>query len=128
MDRERVNRLQGIMAKQGIDVLILRLPENVLYATGYWPVIGASVAVFPANGDATLIMPFSELDYAATGWVTDRRTFRFINMQAPANPTAQTQELLRDLWTEKTMARRRWGTRAILNWLPGTMLPPKRGS
>ncbi len=33
MDRERVNRLQSIMAKEGIDVLLCRLPENVLYAT-----------------------------------------------------------------------------------------------
>jgi len=101
MDTERVNRLKKIMQEEKIDVLLLRLPENVLYATGYWPVIGASLAVFPANGDATLIMPFSELDYAAAGWVADKRTFRFINMQALANPTGQTQALLRDLAVEK---------------------------
>ena len=105
MDRERVSRLQSMMAKEGIDVLLCRLPENVLYATGYWPVIGASLAVVPANGDATLIMPYSELDYAAAGWVTDKRTFRFINMQALANPTAQTQALLRDLWAEKNYGK-----------------------
>lgn len=104
MDTERVNRLKRIMAEEKIDVLLLRLPENVLYATGYWPVIGASLAVFPANGDATLIMPFSELDYAAAGWVADKRTFRFINMQALANPTAQTQALLHDLAAEKGFA------------------------
>lgn len=104
MDIERVTRLRKIMAEEKIDVLLLRLPENVLYATGYWPVIGASLAVFPANGDATLVMPFSELDYAAAGWVSDQRTFRFINMQALANPTAQTQALLRDLAAEKGFA------------------------
>lgn len=104
MDTERVSRLQKLMAQEGIDVLLCRLPENVLYATGYWPVIGASLAVVPANGDATLIMPFSELDYAAVGWVGDKRTFRFINMQAIANPTAQTQALLRDLANEKGYA------------------------
>ena len=101
MDTERVNRLQSIMAREGIDVLLCRLPENVLYATGYWPVFGASLAVVPANGDATLIMPYSELDYSEAGWVKDRRTFRFINMQAIANPTAQTQALLRDVWAER---------------------------
>ncbi len=101
MDTERVRRLQTMMAKEGVDVLLCRLPENVLYTTGYWPVIGASLVVFPANGDATLIMPYSELDYAATSWVTDKRTFRFINMQATANPTAQMQELLCTLAKEK---------------------------
>jgi Xaa-Pro aminopeptidase len=105
MDRERVSRLQSMMAKEGIDVLLCRLPENVLYATGYWPVIGASLAVVPANGDATLIMPYSELDYAAAGWVSDKRTFRFINMQALANPTTQTQALLRDLWAERNYSK-----------------------
>jgi Xaa-Pro aminopeptidase len=101
MDSDRVNRLQKIMAEDGIDVLLCRLPENVLYATGYWPVIGASLAVIPATGESTLIMPHSELDYAAAGWVNDKRTFRFINMEATANPTLQTQLLLRDLWAEK---------------------------
>ncbi len=101
MDTERVRRLQTMMAKEGVDVLLCRLPENVLYTTGYWPVIGASLAVFPSNGDATLIMPYSELDYAATSWVTDKRTFPFINMQAPANPTGQMQELLCVLAKEK---------------------------
>lgn len=101
MDVERVDRLKSIMAQEGIDVLLLRLPENVLYATGYWPVIGASLAVVPASGDTTLILPYSELDYSDAGWVKDRRTFRFINMQAIANPTAQTQTLVRELWSDK---------------------------
>lgn len=105
MDNERVSRLKRIMTEAGIDVLLCRLPENVLYATGYWPVIGASLAVVPVNGDAVLIMPYSELDYAAAGWVADKRTFRFINMQAIANPTAQTQALLRDLAIEKGFSK-----------------------
>lgn len=101
MDSERVGRLRRLMAEDGVDVLLCRLPENVLYCSGYWPVIGASLAVFPANGEPTLIMPFSELDYAAATWVSDVRTFRFINMQAPADPTLQTQQLLAALWQEK---------------------------
>ncbi len=119
MDRERINRLQSIMAKEGIDVLLCRLPENVLYATGYWPVIGASLAVVPASGDATLILPYSELDYAAAGWVTDKRTFRFINMQAMANPTAQTLALLCDLWAEKNFGKATVGYEASFELVAG---------
>ena len=101
MDKERVERARQMMIQDGIDVLLCRLPENVLYLTGYWPVIGASLAVFPANGEPTLILPYSELDYAADGWVDDQRTYRFINMQATANPTGETIKLLKDLWQEK---------------------------
>lgn len=105
MDTERVQRLQQQMVKDGLDVIVCRLPENVLYATGYWSVIGASVAVVPASGAATLIMPYSELDYSEEGWVDDRRTFRFINMQATANPTAQTCQLLHELAEEKHLGK-----------------------
>ncbi len=119
MDTERVNRLQTILTQEGIDVLLCRLPENVLYATGYWPVIGASLAVIPASGDATLIMPYSELDYAEAGWVKDRRTFRFINMQAIANPTAQTQTLLHELWAEKGYGKATVGYEASFELVGG---------
>lgn len=101
MDKERVERARHMMIDDGIDILLCRLPENVLYLTGYWPVIGASLAIFPANGEPTLILPYSELDYAADGWVQDQRTFRFINMQATANPTGETIKLLQELWGEK---------------------------
>lgn len=101
MDQERVNRLLKEMNIANIDVLLCRLPENVLYATGYWPVIGASLAVITASGEMTLIMPFSELDYAVDSWVSDKRVFNFINMKAIANPTAQTAVLLQELWNEK---------------------------
>ncbi|MCE1254594.1 MAG: aminopeptidase P family N-terminal domain-containing protein, partial [Anaerolineae bacterium] len=101
MDQERVNRLLKEMNAAKIDVLLCRLPENVLYATGYWPVIGASLAVITASGSMTLIMPYSELDYAVDSWVQDKRTFHFINMQATANPTVQTAAILKDLWAEK---------------------------
>ena len=105
MDNERVNRLKKIMAEAGVDVLLCRLPENVLYATGYWPVIGGSLAVVPANGDAVLILPHSELDYAAAGWVTDQRAFRFVSLEAIADPGAQTRALLRDLANERGFSK-----------------------
>lgn len=101
MDRERVERIRKLMIKDGIDVLLCSLPENVLYLTGYWPVIGASSVVFPVNGEPVLILPYSELDYAEDGWVKDQRTYRFINMEAPANPAAKKIEIIRELWNEK---------------------------
>jgi Xaa-Pro dipeptidase len=109
MDKERTERAQNAMREKGLDILVCRLPEHVLYLTGYWPVIGASIAVFTADGETTLIMPFSELDYAAEGWVADKRTFNFINMQATANPTAEGLRLLKDLWREKGYGKARVG-------------------
>jgi Xaa-Pro aminopeptidase len=109
MDRERIERMKRIMKEDGVDVLICRLPENVLYLSGYWPVIGASLAVFTSDGETTLILPFSELDYAAEGWVQDQRTYRFINLERMTHPTNETLGILQDLEKEKGFGRSRLG-------------------
>lgn len=101
MDRERVERAKRMMNEDNIDILLCRLPENVLYLTGYWPVIGASLVVFPVDGEPTLILPYSELDYAADGWVTDQRTYRFGSMKTTVDPMEETTRLLKELWVEK---------------------------
>ncbi|MBN2048962.1 MAG: aminopeptidase P family protein [Spirochaetales bacterium] len=40
-----------------LDALILTIPENVLFLSGFWPMIGASILVFPANGNPVCIIP-----------------------------------------------------------------------
>ena len=101
MDKERVERAKRMMNEDGIDILLCRLPENVLYLTGYWPVIGASLVAFPVDGEPTLILPYSELDYSADGWVKDQRTYSFGSMQATIDPTTETAKLLKEWWREK---------------------------
>lgn len=45
------------MEQHHLDALILTLPENVLLLSGYWPMIGASVLVFPREDAACCIVP-----------------------------------------------------------------------
>ena len=101
MDKDRIERAKHMMNEDGIDILLCRLPENVLYLTGYWPVIGASLVAFPVDGEPTLILPYSELDYSADGWVKDQRTYSFGSMQATIDPTTETAKLLKEWWREK---------------------------
>ena len=49
-------RIQAEMKKQGLGYLILQLPYNVFYATGYIPLVGSSAAVIPAEGDVNLLI------------------------------------------------------------------------
>jgi Xaa-Pro dipeptidase len=105
MDRERVERAKHMMNEDNVDILLCRLPENVLYLTGYWPVIGASLVAFPVDGEPTLILPYSELDYAADGWVMDQRTYSFGSMKTTVDPMAETAKLLKELWEEKGYGR-----------------------
>jgi len=54
---ERSRRMRRTMEKEQLDALILTLPENVLLLSGYWPMIGASVLMFPREGQPTCIIP-----------------------------------------------------------------------
>ena len=101
MDKIRTDRMKKIMAEAGIDLLVCRLPENIVYLSGYWPVFGSSCIVFPIDDEPILILPFSELDYAADGWVKDQRTYQFINMKELANPPANILRLMGDIWQER---------------------------
>ena len=108
-DTQRLGRLQNGMAQAGLDAVVCRLPENVLYVTGYWPVIGASTAVLTKDGDVTLIPPRSELDYVARGWVADVRPYRFVSMENTANANRDTKPLLERVVVEKGLERARIG-------------------
>ncbi len=40
-----------------MDVLVCRMPENILFLTGYWPLSGTSFLLFPREGDPVCILP-----------------------------------------------------------------------
>jgi Xaa-Pro aminopeptidase len=56
-NEERRARMRKAMEAQGLDALVLRLPENVLLLSGHWPMIGIAYLVFPLEGKATCILP-----------------------------------------------------------------------
>lgn len=56
------------MTQAGVEVLICRFPENVLYLTGFWPITGRSAVLFPVEGEATLFVPQDEAVFADSAW------------------------------------------------------------
>lgn len=66
--RERVHRLQERMEEAGLQMLICRLPENVVYVTEHWPHHGISVAILPRSGKPTLFIPEVEAEYGNSDW------------------------------------------------------------
>jgi Xaa-Pro aminopeptidase len=65
-----VERLRERMRESNVDVLVCRLPENVLYLTDYWPHHGVSVALLPRDGTTLLFVPEIEGEYADPTWAT----------------------------------------------------------
>ncbi len=64
----RLDRLRAAMRSAGIDALICRLPENVVYITDYWAHHGFSFVVFPQDGKPLLFLPEIEEEYAKVDW------------------------------------------------------------
>jgi Xaa-Pro dipeptidase len=67
-DRARVERLQQMMVEEGLDALVCRLPENVVFLADYWPHHGFSVAVLARDGKPLLFVPEVEVDYTKAEW------------------------------------------------------------
>jgi Xaa-Pro aminopeptidase len=67
-DRQRVVRLQEMMREAGLDALVCRLPENVVYLTEYWPHHGISVAVLAQQGLPRLFIPEVEAAWGNPDW------------------------------------------------------------
>ena len=62
-DPERLDRLQTAMEEAGLDAIVCSLPQNVLLLTGYFPVVGTSLAfmtqvvIAVAAGGALSLLP-----------------------------------------------------------------------
>ncbi len=86
MDPTRLSNIRRAMESEGLDLLICRSPENVLYLSGYWPITGWSLAVLPLEGEPVLIVPVSELEYARDGWIKDVRPYEGESLKEVFNP------------------------------------------
>jgi Xaa-Pro aminopeptidase len=100
-DDVRIQRMKDPMRAEGLDYLIVRIAENVLYTTGYWPVLGASLAVVPLNDEATIFYEQGEEEFVADGWVKDSRAYGLGDLEHLTNPTHDLSAMLKNLWKEK---------------------------
>lgn len=83
-DAERIDRVRHALTEAGLDALVAALPADVLMLTGYWPVIGCSVAVVTREGPSVVIAPEDEADLARNGWQNETRFFRAGSLESLA--------------------------------------------
>ena len=75
-DDAKLDRVRALMADRGLDALVVRAPDNVLYLTNFWGMKGYDVCVFPREGEPTLVcLEASEEDARRTAWTSDVRLF-----------------------------------------------------
>ncbi len=119
-DNERIERVREAMRRDDLQALVCRLPHNVLLLSGYWPVLGDSVVVFPLEGEAALVVPGGEDRLAQTAWVNDIRTFKPVTLEKLSNSVAETTPLLVDIAHRLGLQGARIGYEGSLDSLPAS--------
>ena len=88
-NQERLDRMRRAMEAARIDALVVRLPENVLLLSGYWPMIGASVLVFPCEGRSVCAIPHCyECEAGPSLWEAEPAYYRYGVLDAPDQGSA----------------------------------------
>ena len=93
------------MEAQRLDALVLRLPENVLLLSGFWPMIGATTLVFPLHGNSVCIIPSCyEQEAAKSLWDSQSVFYGYGVLEAP-NPAIAVQNSLSAIAKGKSWKR-----------------------
>jgi Xaa-Pro dipeptidase len=117
VDTVKLDRVRSLMADRGLDALVVRAPDNVLYLSDYWCMKGYDVVVFPREGEPTLVVlePQQE-DAERTAWTSDIRLFKGYDERDPRPPTARSlevaQAVVRDAGYERVGLELSLGTQA----------------
>jgi Xaa-Pro aminopeptidase len=100
-DDAKLDRVRALMADRGLDALVVRAPDNVLYLTNFWGMKGYEVCVFPREGEPTLVcLEASEEDARRTAWTEDVRLFAGYDPSDPRPPLLRALEVAKDAAAE----------------------------
>ena len=89
-DDAKLDRVRALMGERGLDALVVRAPDNVLYLTNFWGMKGYDVCVFPREGDPVLIcLEASEADAERMAWTSELRLFAGYDPSDPRPPLAR---------------------------------------
>jgi Xaa-Pro dipeptidase len=92
-DDAKLERVRQAMDDAGLDALVVRAPDNVLYLTNFWGMKGYDACVFPREGEPVLVcLEASEEDAARTAWTSDVRLIAGYSPTDPRPPLARTLE------------------------------------
>ena len=90
------------MKDQDVTALVVRAPDNLVYLTNYWCMKGYDVAVFPREGEPTLIALEPQLaDAERNSWTKDIRLFKGYHESDPRPPQYRALDLALQVLKER---------------------------
>jgi Xaa-Pro dipeptidase len=92
-DDAKLERVRALMEEDGLDALVVRAPDNVLYLSNFWGMKGYDACVFPRDGEPVLIcLEASAEDAERTAWTSEIATVRGYAPDDPRPVPARTLE------------------------------------
>src|ERR1700734_3287143 len=87
VDEAKLSRVRALMKDQDLTALIVRAPDNLVYLTNYWCMKGYDAAIFPREGEPTLIaLEPQQADAERNSWTKDIRFFKGYHESDPRPP------------------------------------------
>ncbi len=99
IDSDRKKRIIEILSDSSFVAIICATPSEVLALTGYWPVMGASVAVFTSDGDVQVILPQDEVELAEKTSAAKLIPYKPSELSALTTPIKALADPLREVTT-----------------------------
>src|ERR1700753_256521 len=107
IDVPKLARVRELMTRDNLDALVVRAPDNIVYLTNYWCMKGYDVAVFPREGEPTLIaLEPQEEDAHRTAWTPDIRLFKGYHPSDPRPPAYRSLDIALQLLRERGLTGR----------------------
>ena len=117
-DVERRERLSGDLCDSGLDAVIATTPENVLLLTGYFPVVGTSIALATRDGEVYLLAPHDERELAETGGADEVIVFQPASLDRLTSAAEAVRQPLCKLLRDQKLER------ATIGWESGELFEP----
>jgi Xaa-Pro aminopeptidase len=102
IDQAKLNRVRALMKNQELSALVVRAPDNLVYLTNYWCMKGYDAAIFPREGEPTLIALEPQLvDAQRNSWTKDIRVFKGYHESDPRPPQYRALDLALSVLKER---------------------------
>src|ERR1700693_3636554 len=107
LDEEKWQRGRQMLERQDLHAIVGRAPDNVLYLTNYWTMKGYDLAIFPREGEPTLVVIEPQFREAQrTAWNKYVRFFPFYHPRDPRPPMVRAVEMAVEVLKERNLTRR----------------------
>ncbi len=107
IDNAKLSRVRALMKEHDLDVLVVRAPDNIVYLTNYWCMKGYDIAIFPREGEPTLIaLEPQEEDARRTAWTQDIRLFKGYHPTDPRPPAVRSLDVAVQVLKERSLTGR----------------------